>query len=136
MTTTNLLDKLFAAADAHGEDSGEPDHTIGDLQGLLRRAWSLMSISQQLKMLQSAEVNDLVEAGARDEFEAEDLEAEIRQKIAGMETEVIKAGYSFVQDETSCRWEAAGAMGTDFADGVDAIEEAYKHLQASQAAHA
>lgn len=26
-----ILEKLFAAADNHGEDSGEPDHAVGDL---------------------------------------------------------------------------------------------------------
>jgi len=64
-----VLKKLFDAADAHGEDSGEPDHTVGDLQGLLRKAWSLMSKKQKLEFLASDEVEELVDMGARGDFD-------------------------------------------------------------------
>jgi len=38
-----MVEKLIVAADNHGEDD-DPDHTVGDLQGLLRRAWEIMSV--------------------------------------------------------------------------------------------
>lgn len=43
---TNLLDKLLAAAQAHGAGS-EPDHEIGDLQGILLSCWKQLTAEQQ-----------------------------------------------------------------------------------------
>ena len=73
----NILMRLFKAADNHGNDTGEPDHTVGDLQQLLVRACSFLSDSQKVEFLQSSEVQELVEAGARDEFDAASLIAEV-----------------------------------------------------------
>jgi hypothetical protein len=39
----SILEKLFGAADNHAEDTGEPDHEVGDLQDVLRTAWNLMT---------------------------------------------------------------------------------------------
>ncbi|WP_341649130.1 hypothetical protein [Thauera humireducens] len=49
------LEKLLVAADNHGEDD-DPDHTVGDLQGLLRRSWEIMSVGQKLQLLRGTEV--------------------------------------------------------------------------------
>jgi len=73
----NILMRLFKAADNHGNDTGEPDHTVGDLQQLLVRACSFLSDSQKVEFLQSSEVQELVEAGARDEFDAASLIAQV-----------------------------------------------------------
>lgn len=45
------LEKLFTAADRHGEDTGEPDHTVGDLQDLLRSAWEIMTPAQRMALM-------------------------------------------------------------------------------------
>jgi hypothetical protein len=86
-----LLKKLFRCADNHGADASKPENTVVDLQDLLRAAWALMTPVQQRKLLQSEEVEELVEAGARDEFSANDLidehaaytNVEIRQVVEG-----------------------------------------------------
>lgn len=66
-------DKLFEAADNHAEDTGEFDHAIGDLQDLLRSAWSIMTVAQRQAFLESDQADAVVEAGARDEFTTRDL---------------------------------------------------------------
>jgi hypothetical protein len=40
------LEKLFAAAKAHGEAS-EPDHEVGDLQAVLVSCWARMTEAQR-----------------------------------------------------------------------------------------
>lgn len=65
-----IMKKLFKAADNHADDTGEADHAVGDLQGLLLAAWALMTPVQQQMLLKSDEVEELVEAGARNEFSA------------------------------------------------------------------
>lgn len=74
-----VIEMLFAAADAHGEDTGEPDHAVGDLQDLLRLAWGIMTLDQQLQFLALPETQSIIEAGSRDEFTAESLSIELRQ---------------------------------------------------------
>lgn len=76
----SILKKLFSAADAHGEDSGEPDHTVGDLQDLLRETWSLMTPSQKLALLNSDTTDNVAMTGG--EFNAQDLIAEFEFLIA------------------------------------------------------
>lgn len=44
--TTDLLDKLFAAARAHGEQS-EPDHEVGDLREVLASCWCCLTPDQR-----------------------------------------------------------------------------------------
>ncbi len=68
----SILKRLFDAADAHAEDTGE-EHNVGDLQDLLTLAWKLMSTEQRFDFLKSDVVRDHIEAGARDKFTAEDL---------------------------------------------------------------
>lgn len=124
-----ILEKLFAAADHHGEDSGEPDHTVGDLQDLLRCAWALMSPSQKMALLESSDVEDLTQAGARDAFEPEDLLAEIRQALAEQEAQVTAAGYAFRENEDGFYWETETEASTVFDARDDAVADAFEHLQ-------
>ena len=44
--TTDLLDQLLAAAEAHGAES-EPDHEVGDLQQMLYSCWKRLTPAQQ-----------------------------------------------------------------------------------------
>jgi hypothetical protein len=74
---SSILKKLFKAADNHAEDTGEADHAVGDLQDVLRAAWDLMTPEQRGQLLESDAVEALIEAGAQDEFRAEDLVAEL-----------------------------------------------------------
>lgn len=131
-----IIEKMLKAADNHGEDSGEPDHTVGDLQGLLRRAWDIMSISQRLQLLKSSEVEDLAECGARDEFEASDLVAEVNLKLETMEAEVRAAGYVFMEHEGGFYWEHDGKdeASEDFYAREDAVASAYTDYAAETSA--
>lgn len=42
------LDKFIDAASRHGEEFGEPDHEVGDLQDALRIAYKVMNAKQRL----------------------------------------------------------------------------------------
>jgi hypothetical protein len=55
------LEKLFKLADQHGADSGESDHTVGDLQDMLRDAMKLMTAAQKEKFYKSDSVKALLE---------------------------------------------------------------------------
>lgn len=57
------IEKLFELADQHAVDSGEPDHAVGDLQGLLREAVKLMTKEQKKKFYNSEPVTSLVDGG-------------------------------------------------------------------------
>lgn len=48
--STDTLQTLFAAAQAHGENSDDPEHEVGDLQGYLWSAWSRLTREQQLEV--------------------------------------------------------------------------------------
>ena len=50
------LQKLFDAADRHGVDTGESDHSVGNLQDALRQAWKLMTPSQRTQLIESEPV--------------------------------------------------------------------------------
>lgn len=93
---TDILTTLFDAADQHGEDS-EPDHTVGDLQDLLREAWALMSTEQRRELLQTDAVEAMLMLGAPgvevedlegmlDEEDANDVESDVQQPftVVGM----------------------------------------------------
>ncbi len=127
---STILKKLFAAADNHGEDSGEPDHTVGDLQDLLRRSWEIMSVSQKLQLLRGTEVYNVVECGARGEFEWDDLVAEITQSLAEQETAVVAAGYEIKVQfvEGTFFWETKEEASEDFYAREDAVADAYRHF--------
>lgn len=129
---TETLNKLFAAADNHGEGSGEPDHTIGVLRDLLRRSWEIMSVSQRLQLLESTEVEDLTEAGARCEFEPADLVAEITKDLAEMEAVVAGAGYTFIENDAGIYWELDDEASEDFYAREDAVTDAHAHFVSNQ----
>ena len=123
-----ILNKLFAAADNHGEDSGEPGHTIGDLQDLLRRSWEIMSVSQRLQLLESTEVDDLASAGARGEFEPSDLVTTITDTLNAQETALTAAGYTIMEYEDGFFWETDDEASEDFYARDDAVADGYAHL--------
>jgi|GEM_PF-1586572 len=58
------LQTLLDAADHHGNDAGDPDHTVGDLQELLRAAWKSMTPAQRDGLLASAEAKAVLEWGS------------------------------------------------------------------------
>lgn len=57
--TTDLLNQLLAAAEAHGAES-EPDHEVGDLQQVLYSCWKRLTPEQQLEVFD--EHKDMVAA--------------------------------------------------------------------------
>lgn len=73
--TSVTLNKLFKSAYLHAVDAFEPDHEVGDLQSLNRTAWALLSNDQRIQVLEGNEVEDNLELGAREEFNAQDLVA-------------------------------------------------------------
>ena len=50
MDTTELLSKLLEGAEAHGINSHEPGHEVGDLQEILSSCWAEMSDEQRNKV--------------------------------------------------------------------------------------
>ena len=76
----DILEKLLNAADSHGQDD-DTDHTVGDLQDLLRRAWTIMSVGEHRRLLGSDEAAQVAEAGARGEFDAGELVDELDQAM-------------------------------------------------------
>lgn len=63
LLSTTPLDRILAAAKAHGEDD-DPDHEVGDLQEVLRAAWSRMTPEQRLMLTLSPEVQAVLANGA------------------------------------------------------------------------
>lgn len=128
-----ILKKLFAAADNHSEDSGEPDHTVGDLQDLLRRSWEIMSVGQKLQLLRSTEVYNVVECGAQGEFEWDDLVTEITNALTEQEAAVTGAGYLFYEAEDGFFWETQSEESVYFQHREDAVADAHQHFTKQQA---
>lgn len=123
-----VLEYMFAAADTHGQDTGEPDHTVGDLQDLFRLAWGIMSIGQRLQLLRKPETQDIIEAGSRDEFTGESLAAGVMQRVAKMESVVVAAGIAMMEGERGFFWETPVEASEDFHDRADAVADAYRRL--------
>jgi hypothetical protein len=46
-TSDEALQRILQAAEDHGDDTGEPEHQVGDLEDALREAWKLMSQDQR-----------------------------------------------------------------------------------------
>lgn len=128
MDLNQPLEKLIAAADNHGEDE-DPDHTVGDLQDLLRRSWEIMGVSQRLQLLRSDEAESVILHGARDEFDAEALVAEVQSDLAAMESSVNAAGYVFMEGEGGFFWETEEDVSEDFHERWDAIADAHEHME-------
>lgn len=124
-----ILTRLLNAADAHGEDSGEPDHSVGDLRELVTSMWRLLTPSQRLELLNSSTVDDLAEAGARGEWEPETLIGLVREDLGSLETALRDVGYQFMQSELGFYWETADETdaGQQRASRVDAVAAAGDH---------
>lgn len=123
-----IIELLLQAADNHGADSGEQDHAVGDLQDMLRLAWSIMGTSQKLLFLRKSGINDVIEAGSRGEFTADSLISEINQELVAMETAVAAAGYTMMEGEGGFFWETDEEASEDFYAREDAVVDAFAHL--------
>jgi hypothetical protein len=55
------LEELIRLADEHGDGTGEPDHTVGDLQDLLRTAFDLLPPVRQRAFFETDAVKALKE---------------------------------------------------------------------------
>lgn len=124
---TKILTSLLTAADNHGEDSGEPDHTIGDLQDLVKLMWALLTPSQRLEVLESDEVSDLAMAGARDDWDESDLVSLHQQDMAALDSRMRDLGYTFLETELGVRWETADEVDVEKPTHDDALWAAYQH---------
>ncbi|KWT69534.1 MULTISPECIES: hypothetical protein [unclassified Variovorax] len=68
MTTTTSephdprIERILDAAEQHGQND-DPDHEVGDLQDVLRAAWSLMSSEQRNQLMAAAETVNVLQAG-------------------------------------------------------------------------
>lgn len=94
-----VIEKILDATDNHGEDSGDFNHTVGDLRDLMREAWGLMTLDQRRKMVKSTRVADVVECGARDEFDVDDLLKTIDTTLESMEASLAEAGYDYLANK-------------------------------------
>lgn len=110
---SNVLDKLFLAADQHAEDSAEPDHAVGDLQDLIRMLWSKLPLQEKLDVLHSDEVDAIIELGAREAFSATDLIEQAEAEAAG--TLEVHQGY-FGYEGTTLQVEFETPVGASTAE--------------------
>jgi hypothetical protein len=65
------IETFIAAAQKHGEDS-EPDHEVGDLQDMLRAAWSIMTPEQRRTFATTEEVDNVMDSAYGDGDEEDD----------------------------------------------------------------
>lgn len=69
--TVKGIELLLAAAQAHGENSGDMEHQVGDLEGIARVAWEIMTPRQRLALLNHPEVVEQFELdGDLDDLQA------------------------------------------------------------------
>lgn len=62
---SDILKKLFQAANQQAQDAANPSLELQSLQALVQAAWETLSPQQKKALLQSATVEGLVEAGGR-----------------------------------------------------------------------
>lgn len=131
-TMDNFPQELFDAADHHADDTGEPDHAVGDLQDMLSACWGIMTPSQRAFVLQSQKVEGVIEAGARGEFDVDTLLNRLAHQVMYMLQYAQQRGYSIIDLEHGSHWKdnKTGETGSLFEDRNDAIYEAY--LEASE----
>lgn len=128
MNQSDILQKLFNAADNHGEDSGDQDHTVGDLQDLLRLSWGMLSMSQRRDFLEQSEVETVIDLGAREEFSADDLKDALDADIEQMFEEITAAGYNILDSEKGFTWATLLEHSADCSTREDAIGAAHADL--------
>jgi hypothetical protein len=116
------LNKLLAAADAHGQRMGDA-RQASDLQRLLGAAWQLLSVSQKLRMLKSNIVAELSTTGGG--FETQELTAEIEKSLTEMEAALTATGFSIVEIDGMFSWEFDGETSEDFYAREDAVVDAF-----------
>ena len=121
----DAIEAAITVADWHGEDD-DPDHTVGDLQDLLREAWKAMTVEQKLRFMRSETVRNHFETGGRSDFEnvemAEEMLAFLRQVQASLEHD----GYTIVQASGGVfSWVSDDAAGEDFSGWSDAVWDAW-----------
>lgn len=63
MSTTPDIESYILAAEIHGEDSYEPDHEVGDLQQLLRLAWTFLIDAQKQRFAEHDHAKDVLSLG-------------------------------------------------------------------------
>lgn len=54
------LERVLEAAQAHGEED-DPEHEIGDLQGVIHAMWSVLTDDQKETVLAHDDVRDVLE---------------------------------------------------------------------------
>lgn len=122
-----IIEKLIDAAEQHGEDD-HPDHTVGDLVDLLRTAWSTMSVEQKRLMLKSDAVQDVVDCGAREEFDVAELEQALNDHVQKLHADLLKAGFEVFENEDGYYWQSGDGewTGMTFKEFGVAIEDGLK----------
>lgn len=86
------IERILNAAEQHGRND-DPDHEVGDLQDVLRAAWSLMTLEQRNQLMAAAETVDVLRAG--DDFvEVAQLRAYLMDEsgVHRVQIEVVRDG--------------------------------------------
>lgn len=119
--------ELLDAAGHHGDDLGEPGHTVGDLRDMLQACWEVMSPSQRAFVIEGDQVDGIIECGARGEFDVETLMLRLEQQVQYMKNYAEQRGYVIVDMAHGSYWRnsKSGIKGSMFEDSGDAIHEAY-----------
>ena len=120
-----LLGNIFTAADNHSDAPGNLNNTVGDLQEIIRRAFAILTVSQKKTLLNSVEVENLVEAGADDEFTVDDMLKHVDASILQMELALDRAGVTLYHDCTGWYYEFEGSAGDELTNRDDCLEAAY-----------
>ncbi len=134
VVTSDSLRALMYAAKNHAVDAGEADHEVGDLQDLLRRAWTFLTPGQRVALLNSPEVKAVLEAGGRGKLTVKKLIKLEENELETLERAVAAAGYTITEAEDPgffC-WMTDDETSDDFYDRGEAVRDAYKHYQANQ----
>lgn len=123
-----MLETIFEFADSHGDDTGEPDHTVGDLQDILREAWRLLTPAQRQELISSPAVEALFEV--QDEELEEALDA-VEDQFNGKVRQVTEAGYLVKYRGATAKyyWQQNELVSDDeFEAYHQVIEDAYAAL--------
>ena len=128
------LESILKASKNHSTDFNEPERDRANLQSALRAAWKVMTVDQKRAFLRSDAVKDLVNLGARGEFDVPALQDNLELKLVTMKSEIMAAGFKLVPNEGYWYWDFEDEAGHDFSREDDAIVDAYMRLT-KQAPH-